>query len=47
MSAVMRDDKEKGIERSVLFASGAGSRLYPPLGYEHIGTLQLFSYKKG
>ncbi len=46
MSAVMEDDKRLGINRSVLLASGAGARLYPHLGYDHIGTLQLFCPKR-
>jgi len=46
MSRVMQEDKNLGIERSVLLASGAGARLYPHLGYEHIGTLQLFCLKR-
>jgi len=46
MSAVMRSDKNLGIKRSVLLASGAGARLYPHLGFEHIGTLQLFCPKR-
>jgi GNAT superfamily N-acetyltransferase len=46
MSKVMQEDKKFGIERSVLLASGAGARLYPHMGYEHIGSLQLFCPKK-
>jgi ribosomal protein S18 acetylase RimI-like enzyme len=46
MSAVTKEDKERGVKRSVLLASAAGARLYPHIGYKHIGTLQLFCPKR-
>jgi GNAT superfamily N-acetyltransferase len=42
MSALLQDDKEHGVEESVLVASSDGARLYPHLGYEMLGTLQVF-----
>jgi GNAT superfamily N-acetyltransferase len=42
MSTMLQDDAKHGIEHSVLLASTAGSRLYPHVGYERIGTLVLF-----
>ena len=42
MSAVTREDREFGVRESVLLASAAGARLYPHIGYQTIGTLQLF-----
>jgi predicted N-acetyltransferase YhbS len=42
MSFLLQDDAEHGVQTSVLLASGAGARLYPHVGYERIGTLQLF-----
>lgn len=42
MCEVTRDDRRNGIHASVLLASSAGARLYPHIGYRHIGTLQLF-----
>jgi len=45
MSRLLQDDRVEGVQNSVLMASAAGSRLYPHLGYERIGTLQLFCPK--
>lgn len=42
MSRLLRDDRELGIRHSVLLASSAGARLYPHLGYQQIGLLQMF-----
>lgn len=42
MSALLRDDLAHGAETSVLVASSDGARLYPHLGYEQIGVLQVF-----
>jgi GNAT superfamily N-acetyltransferase len=42
MSALLREDKEHRVRESVLLASVAGARLYPHLGYQRIGTLQIF-----
>jgi len=43
MNAMLADDRRLGATHSVLLASNAGSQLYPTLGYEQIGLLQLFS----
>ena len=42
MSTMLKDDAAHGVRHSVLLASGAGSRLYPHVGYERIGTLMMF-----
>jgi hypothetical protein len=42
MSALLQDDREHGVEESVLVASSDGARLYPHLGYEKLGVLQVF-----
>lgn len=42
MSRLLRDDKAAGVRNSVLLASTAGSKLYPLLGYELVGVLQVF-----
>jgi GNAT superfamily N-acetyltransferase len=42
MSTMLQDDAKHGVRRSVLLASGAGSRLYPHVGYDRIGSLLLF-----
>lgn len=41
MSALLRHDRDAGVKRSVLLASSAGAQLYPLLGYELAGVLQL------
>jgi GNAT superfamily N-acetyltransferase len=46
MSEVTLDDRRLGVYSSVLLASAAGARLYPHIGYRHIGTLQLFCPKR-
>ena len=43
MRGLLRDDAARGIRYSVLLASFAGARLYPRLGYEQIGALQIFT----
>ena len=43
MSHMLQDDAKHGVVWSVLLASGDGARLYPHLGYQRIGTLQLFA----
>lgn len=43
MSRLLQDDREQGLQASVLVASTAGARLYPHLGYREIAKLQLFS----
>lgn len=47
MNAMLSDDRRLGYAHSVLLASNAGSKLYPTLGYEQIGLLQLFVPTKG
>lgn len=42
MSALLQSDRENGIKQSVLLASAAGERLYPHLGYQKLGVLQMF-----
>lgn len=42
MSRLLRDDREAGIEHSVLVASTAGSHLYPQLGYRQLGVLRIY-----
>ncbi len=42
MAEAMRDDRARGVRRSVLTASSDGARLYPHLGYVQIGTMQVF-----
>jgi GNAT superfamily N-acetyltransferase len=42
MLAMLLDDQRLGYEHSVLLASTAGSYLYPQIGYQQIGLLQLF-----
>ena len=46
MSTVTKEDRRLGYSTSVLLASTAGARLYPHIGYEHIGTLQLLCKKR-
>jgi ribosomal protein S18 acetylase RimI-like enzyme len=43
MSALLAEDREHGVEWSVLLASRVGAMLYPQLGYERIGVLLAFS----
>lgn len=42
MARLLADDKAHGVRRSVLVASKAGAMLYPILGYELVGVLQVF-----
>lgn len=42
MSALLREDRKCGVQRSVLLSSRAGARVYPSLGYNLIGNLQLY-----
>lgn len=46
MSALLQYDKASGSKASVLLASTAGSKLYPKLGYQQIGVLQMFCPKE-
>jgi GNAT superfamily N-acetyltransferase len=42
MSKLLISDRENGVKQSVLLASSDGARLYPHLGYQQIGILQMF-----
>ena len=42
MTKLLSEDRKQGLEQSVLLASSDGARLYPHLGYERIGVLQMF-----
>ncbi len=42
MSSLLQSDRDRGAEASVLLGGSAGTRLYPHLGYEMIGVLQVF-----
>lgn len=44
MTRMLQDDKRLGVRNSVLSASRAGSFLYPSLGYEKMGVIQVFLY---
>ena len=43
MATMLQEDRKYGVQWSVLLASGAGAKLYPSLGYQQIGLLQMFS----
>ncbi|MBI1332299.1 MAG: GNAT family N-acetyltransferase [Armatimonadetes bacterium] len=45
MSALLQSDRDHGVQTSVLLASSDGARLYPHLGYQKIGVLQMFCPK--
>ena len=47
LSRMLRDDRTRGSECSVLTASHTGALLYPRVGYERIGTLFMFAPRKG
>lgn len=46
LSKMLRDDRARGSKAAVLLASHTGAKLYPIVGYEHIGTLLLFTPTK-
>lgn len=46
LAKMLRDDRARGVENSVLLSSHTGALLYPQIGYEQIGTLLLFAPKK-
>ncbi|HTQ11718.1 MAG TPA: GNAT family N-acetyltransferase [Fimbriimonadaceae bacterium] len=46
MARMLRDDREAGMEQSVLLASHTGAKLYPLLGYERIGGLLVFTKRR-
>jgi GNAT superfamily N-acetyltransferase len=43
---MLRDDRRRKAERSVLLSSHAGALLYPRVGYEQIGLLYIFAPRK-
>lgn len=45
MTHMLADDRKHGRKHSVLLASTAGSLLYPLLGYEEVGLVQIFMPK--
>ncbi|MES1147477.1 MAG: GNAT family N-acetyltransferase, partial [bacterium] len=47
MARLLRDDKKAGLRNSILLASRAGARLYPHVGYQLMGELQIFCPVKG
>lgn len=46
MKRMLQHDARRGITHSVLLASAAGALLYPQVGYEQLGTLQLFTPRR-
>jgi len=46
MKTMLRDDAKRGVGFSVLTASSAGAQVYRQIGYEQVGTVQLFSPMK-
>jgi GNAT superfamily N-acetyltransferase len=46
LAKMLRDDRTRGADWSVLLSSHAGALLYPQVGYEQIGTLLMFAPKK-
>jgi GNAT superfamily N-acetyltransferase len=42
MSTLLRGDQDRGVERNVLLATKAGANLYPVIGYQSLGILQIF-----
>jgi GNAT superfamily N-acetyltransferase len=46
MSQLLLKGRECGVQRSVLLASADGARLYPHVGYQRLGILQLFCPKE-
>jgi len=46
LSTMLRDDRARGAQCSVLTASHTGALLYPRSGYERIGTLLMFVPRK-
>jgi GNAT superfamily N-acetyltransferase len=47
MCRMLRDDRSGGASMAVLLASHAGAKLYPVVGYRQIGTLMVFTPKRG
>ena len=46
LTRMLADDRDAGATANVLLASHAGSKLYPTVGYETLGTLYLFTPPK-
>src|SRR5262249_15050708 len=47
LARMLRDDRARGSQCSVLTASHTGALLYPHVGYERIGTLYMFAPRRG
>jgi GNAT superfamily N-acetyltransferase len=47
MTKMLIDDRKSGSELAVLTASHVGAKLYPVVGYKQIGTLMLYTPRKG
>lgn len=43
LAQMLRDDRDRGLRRSVLSASQAGALLYPTVGYERLGELLVYT----
>lgn len=43
LARMLRDDRDRGLRRSVLSASQAGALLYPTVGYERLGELLVYT----
>jgi hypothetical protein len=43
---MLRDDRARGAQRSVLLASHAGALLYPRVGYEQVGLMFILAPKR-
>ena len=46
LARMLKDDRAHGATTSVLLASHTGAKLYPVVGYQHIGELLLYSPAK-
>ena len=47
LRTMLAEDANFGVRNSVLLSTVLGSKLYPKVGYQQIGLLQLFVPKKG
>jgi GNAT superfamily N-acetyltransferase len=46
LQTMLAEDAKRGVENSVLLSTILGSKLYPKVGYQQIGLLQLFTPKR-
>ncbi len=46
LARLLRDDRKRGVRKSVLLATHTGAMLYPNLGYRAIGVLYIFAPPK-